>query len=411
MIKRHNSYTTPQNQLSKLALKIVLEYGHNMKKLQLKIKLSLGFIFSVVAVLMFNGCQTSSTDSSSHAENNTAPVDPLKLQKAAGEISVMEYNVENLFDALHDKDREDFVFLPASEKNTPEVVAFCKTQNSNSRRKECEELDWNDDVIKTKLANLAKVIRTVDGGSGPDVLFTEEVENESILKRLVHDQLNDLGYKTVVLIEGPDLRGIDPGFISKFPQKGEAKLHLVPYEDSNPEQLKWAKRSRGILEVTVTLPNQKDVTFLVAHFPSQQNPVAWRRQAVNFAKKLMADYAEQGRAVIFGGDLNITAEEETTQNFFKNDFSSVGQVSHLVGCKQCQGSHNYRGGWSFLDALVYGNGLKAANLELIPESIEVVRTSTNMKRNGAPLAFRPEHEKNMGVSDHFPLYSRLRILK
>lgn len=382
-----------------------------MKKLQLKMKLSLGFL----SALVFVACQSNQkghlSDPSGSASNFSTPSDLSKFQKSADEISVMQYNVENLFDNIHDKDREDFVYLPRSEKSKPEVVAFCKTQKSNSRRSECEDLDYNDEVVNTKLANIAKVIRTVDGGKGPDNLMLEEVENENVLKMLVNKQLSDLGYKTIILIEGPDLRGIDPGFISKFPLKGQPKLHLVPYEDPNPEQLKWAKRSRGILEVTVTLPNKKDLTFLVAHFPSQQNPVTWRRQAVQFTKKLVADYNKQGRAVIFGGDLNITAEEEETQNFFKSDFSSVGQVSHLVGCKSCLGSHNYRGGWSFLDVVVYGNGLKEAKLELIPDSIEVVRTADNMKRNGAPLAFRPENEKNMGVSDHFPLYSKLRVLK
>jgi endonuclease/exonuclease/phosphatase family metal-dependent hydrolase len=382
-----------------------------MKKLQVKIKVSLG----LVAACLLVACQTSSTSVSSknggsQKADETNVVDLKTVTKNPGEISVMEFNVENMFDNVHDTDREDFTYLPIAEKSKPEIIAFCKSQRSNSHRKECEDTDWSDTVVKTKLANIAKVIRAVDAGQGPDNLMMEEVENESVLKRLVNDELGTLGYQTVVLIDGPDLRGIDPGFISKFPLHGKPQLHLIPYEDANPEQLKWAKRSRGILEATVTLPNGKDLTFLVAHFPSQQNPVAWRIQAVKFAKNLIATYTQQGRAVIFGGDLNISAEEEQKQNFFKSDFSSVGQVSHLVGCKECLGSHNFRGEWSFLDALIFSNGLPKANLELIPESIEVVRTAGHMKKSGAPLAFRPE-QKNMGVSDHFPIYSRLKLLK
>ncbi|MFZ3231615.1 MAG: endonuclease/exonuclease/phosphatase family protein [Pseudobdellovibrio sp.] len=381
-----------------------------MKKIHTQIFVLLRLLL-ISLLIFFIGCQTDSLPSVSSSKSEFAkPTDLKKIAKSEDQISVMSYNVENLFDNLHDKDREDFTYLPSIEKNKQEVVSFCETQHSNSRRKECEETDWNDTVVKTKLANIAKVIRAADAGKGPDNLLLAEVENESILKRLVHDELGDLGYKTIVLIEGPDLRGIDPGFISKFPLSGTPILHLIPYQESDPEQLKWAQRSRGILEVSVILPNNRNLTFLVAHFPSQANPSAWRSQAVQYAKDLMSKYSKLGRAVIFGGDLNIISTEENSKGYFKNELSQVGQVSHLVGCKLCLGSHNYRNEWSFLDVLVYSHNLKDASLELIPESIEIVRTADNMKKNGAPLSFDSD-KKNMGVSDHFPLYSRLKILK
>lgn len=367
------------------------------------ILLSLGLIFGVYSGCTVTGSKTGST------RNTRDPIPTELVQKKINEISVMTFNVENLFDALHDKDREDFTYMPLKSKTTLESKNFCAQQKSHYQA-ECNGLDWNEDVVKVKLSKLAQVIRYVDGGKGPDNLLLAEVENLSILKRLAKEELSDLGYQTVVLIEGPDLRGIDPGFISKFPQVGEAKLHLVPYEDSNPDQLKWAKRSRGILEVTVKLPNKKNLTFLAAHFPSQSNPVAWRSQAIQYTKKLMSDYQKQGRAVIFGGDLNITADEEDSEGFFKTQMTEVGQVSHLVGCKGCEGSHFYRGRWSFLDILVYSNNLPtAAKLELIPDSLQVVKVPVHMKPNGTPLRF--DAQKREGVSDHFPLYSRLRLLE
>ena len=123
----------------------------------------------------------------------------------------------------------------------------------------------------------------------------------------------------------------------------------------------------------------------------------------------MTEYQKQGRAVIFGGDLNIIDQEDTEKGYFKTEMSQVGDVSHLVGCKTCLGTHNYRGEWSHLDVLVFGKSLKEANLELIPDSIQVVKTSAHMRRNGAPFRFNAE--KKEGVSDHFPLYSKLKILK
>jgi endonuclease/exonuclease/phosphatase family metal-dependent hydrolase len=379
-----------------------------MQKIQNKFKLSLriSICFSI-ALISFLGCQSGPKKDSTVSSDNQ-PISSELVAKNSDEISVMSYNVENLFDASHDKDREDFTYLPLSQKKTPEVEKFCMEMKNKTYRNECLTLDWNEDVIKTKLKNIARVIRFVDKGQGPDNLLLAEVENESILKRLVKDELSELGYKTIVLLEGPDLRGIDPGFISKFPLVGKPQIHLIPYTDSDPEQLKWAKRSRGILEVTVKTPAHKNLTFLVAHFPSQSNPTAWRAQAIQYAKKLMTEMMKAGRGVVFGGDLNIIDEEEAKQGYFKNEMSLVGQVSHLVGCKTCLGTHNYRGNWSHLDVLVYSNNLEDSGLKLLPDSIQVVKMTENMKRNGTPMRF--DHEKKEGASDHFPLYSRLKII-
>lgn len=380
-----------------------------MQKIQHQFKLSLRqitLVFALSAVLL-----TAFSCSHKEAAVNTdnQPTSPELVAKSDNEFSVMTFNVENLFDALHDKDREDFPYLPLTEKKkSAEVQKFCSEMKNKNYREECEQLDWNESVIQTKLKNVSDVIRYVDHGQGPDNLFLIEVENESILKRLVSERLSDLGYKTVVLLEGPDTRGIDPGFISKFPLL-DKKLHIIPYTDPNPEQLKWAKRSRGILEVTVKAPNGKPLTFLVGHFPSQSNPTEWRAQAIDYAQKLMVQYIKEGRAVIFGGDLNIIDPEEKEKGYFKNKMSQVGDVSHIVGCKSCLGSHNYRGEWSHLDVLVYSKNLKDLGLQLLPDSIQVVKSPGHMRRNGTPLRFNAE--KKEGVSDHFPLYSRIQILK
>jgi hypothetical protein len=323
------------------------------------------------------------------------------------EFSVMTYNVENLFDTIHDKGTEDYPTLPLAEKKkSKEVQKFCAGVKNSYYQKECFEQDWNKDVLEVKLNNLAEVIQSVNNGQGADNMLMAEVENLRVLKMLVNGKLKKLGYKTVVLIEGPDTRGIDPAFVSKFPQVGKAKLHLIPYQDDNADRLKIAKKSRGILEVTVRAPNKKNITFLSAHFPSQANPTEWRAQAIQFAKGLMAQYQKEGRAVIFGGDLNIIATEETENGYFSQEMSAVGDVSHLVGCKSCQGSHNYKGEWSFLDVLVYSKNLKDLGFELLPASIQIVKTTVNSKDNGTPLRF--DEEKKTGASDHFPLFSVIK---
>ena len=329
------------------------------------------------------------------------------VSKSANEISIMSFNVENLFDTVHDEGTEDYTNLPLSEKSKPEVKKFCSEVKNSYYQTECFQKDWNPDVLKFKLSQVAKVLKSVDNGTGPDILTLAEVENLNVLNMLNDQELKSLGYQTIALVEGPDLRGIDPAIMSKFPLAQKPILHIIPYTDSDPEQLKYAKRSRGILEVVLKLPNKKELTVFAGHFPSQMGPTKWRKQATEFATKKMLEYAKLGRAVIMAGDLNITADEESDYGYFSKIFSSAGQVSHLVGCKQCEGSHFYKGHWSFLDAQIFGNKLDQAGLTLIPESITVLKSPAQTKRNGTPLRFN--EEKKEGVSDHFPLYTRLKI--
>lgn len=384
-----------------LTFKPSVAYVFFMKKINFYKLLAVSFTLTLVA-----GCKSTPTQDSVAAPA-PAIIDAKTVAKSDGEMSVMTFNVENLFDTVHDKGTEDYTYLPLkNKKKNKEVQAFCKTVTNSYYQKECYEFDWNKDVLKAKLKNIGDVIKFVDAGRGPDNILLAEVENLRVLKMLVKTQLAKLGYKTVVLIEGPDLRGIDPAFISKFPMVGKPKLHIIPYQDANPEKLKWAKRSRGILEVTIQAPNKKNITFLSAHLPSQSNPTEWRAQAIDFAKNLMLDYQKQGRAVIFGGDLNIIRTEEASKGYYKNVMSQVGQVSHLVGCKHCLGSHNYRGDWSFLDVLIFSNNLKEVGFELLTDSFQVVRSPYNTTAEGTPNRFKPETKT--GAADHFPLYSRVK---
>jgi endonuclease/exonuclease/phosphatase family metal-dependent hydrolase len=326
--------------------------------------------------------------------------------KDTTEISVMNFNVENLFDNIHDDNRSDETYLPLAKKQTPEHKGLCAKMTQIKYREECLKLDWNDDVINAKLKNVSQVILGVDS-QGPDILVVEEVENDRILGRLNKEYLTKAGYQTQVLIEGPDERGIDIALLSRFPLVGSPELHKIPYVAKNDHDKEWMAKSRGILEVQLKLPNQETMTVLGAHFPSQSNPRYWREQAVDYLTKLISERSAKGM-VIASGDLNITHNEEVDARFFHDTFSQVALVSHLVGCKKCDGTHNYRKEWSFLDVLMFSKnmaGQGSASYKLEPESIVVVNKDPIHIWGQYPKRFNPENKD--GVSDHFPLYARI----
>lgn len=321
-----------------------------------------------------------------------------------GSISVMAYNVENLFDTEHDKGTEDFTFLPKSLKSVSEIQRGCLTLTPY-RQKECFETDWNDEKLDLKLARLTDVITQVNSGRGPDLLLMEEVENIKVLERWNQKFLKGLGYQSVVLIEGPDVRGIDVAMMSRLPLDGKPVLHKIPFVATNEKDKEWMGRSRGILEATFVLPDGQKLTAFGVHFPSQHNPTPWREQAIAYLNKLKAGLPKD-RLVIAGGDFNISREEDNKSQLFSEKIGKNWKVSHYVGCEQCVGTHNYKRTWSFLDALIFDQGMMesgSAPWFVDLKSISVPnRSRYQMTRFFTPARF--DENKPAGVSDHWPIY-------
>lgn len=390
-----------------------MKYFHQLKAVfSFEFKSSNGLLMAVLLSVLFVGCKSPYTGgyNAKNGDSNPPPIEepgPSAEAKNPDEISIMSFNVENMFNATHDVGTEDYTYLPLKDKSAPDVQAYCKSVGNPFYREECFTLDWSEEVVQFKLSQVGKVIKHVEKGAGPDVVLVQEVENIDALTRLFKLELAPLKYQTIVLIEGFDLRGIDVGIVSKFPlnKTFPPQLHRIPYTDPK------AARSRGILEVTVDIGKNKPVTFLSAHFPSQSNPTQWRKEAHQFASQLMKDYEAAGRAVIFGGDLNTTEEEDKEEGYISRILASAGDVSHLVACqtRKCTGSHYYRGEWGFLDMIVFGRGLEKLGYRFDPNSFDVVKAPVHLKPDGTPKRFNSV--KREGVADHLPIYTRIKVIK
>ena len=120
----------------------------------------------------------------------------------------------------------------------------------------------------------------------------------------------------------------------------------------------------------------------------------------------------KGQGWVVGGDWNITEEEELKYQLVSKDLAGLGSVSHLVGCKKCRGTHNYRKDWSFLDMLVFSpqflNAEHKGRFRLVPDSITTPKWGLDQtKASGRPKRFDPK--KREGVADHFPIYAELEL--
>lgn len=110
------------------------------------------------------------------------------------------WNVENLF----------------GPEDHPHRIDWVKEQVKS------DLMGWSEQMYRTKLAQLAKVIVAMKDGAGPDILGVCEVEDEYVLGDLsdiLNDQLHDRDYGIVYATNDASFRGIDTAFIydmSKF---------------------------------------------------------------------------------------------------------------------------------------------------------------------------------------------------
>lgn len=327
---------------------------------------------------------------------------------AGPRVTIMSYNVENLFDTQHDAGTEDFTFLPLALKKEASIKAGCEKNSSEYRKKECLETDWNEDILKKKLSRVAEVIKQIGDGKGPDIQILVEVENKRVVERLRDDYLKESGYQTAVVIDSFDPRGIDPGVLSRFPMWREPKILKIPLKALDKDGEWSAEKTRGILEVPVTLPDGSKALVYAVHFPSQSNPVYLRAQATAFLNQIEKDLPADVIAIV-GGDFNITREEDDKEGFFKSTLNEKWAVSHLEGCKSCEGTHYHhpKTEWSFLDAiLVRRTSTVKTSWQLDPNTVRVPNdVKSQINRYGSPARF--DADSPWGVSDHWPIYAEI----
>ena len=317
----------------------------------------------------------------------------IALPAQAETISIMTFNVENLFDNSHDAGKNDETYLPAARKKSKIHIEKCNRIQVRRWRDQCLYWDWNDAVVERKLDVITESIKQVNRGQGPDIIAFQEIENISILERLRNEKLSGLGYQPGVLIEGKDRRGIDVAFLAKHPAVG-AKLHEIKF----PKSLK--KRvgdTRPILEVTFKLPTGDLLTGFSVHFPAPYHPTEMRESAYTTLNKIVGDLPED-RAVFAAGDFNTTREEDANKNMLERWVRPTWQVAHDL-CKGCPGTSYYppKDDWSFLDMIFW----RASDEWDMRRSYLANKTRAQRNRDGTPKRF--ELPEASGVSDHWPL--------
>ena len=330
-------------------------------------------------------------------------VDPATGPASVPRVSIMTFNVENLFDNVDDPGKNDLTYLALSAKQSEEHKAVCGEIEVDRWRDQCLNWDWSDDIISHKLEVVAGVILQVNDGRGPDIVALQEVENLGILERLRNEHLADAGYNESILIEGHDLRGIDVAFLTRLPLAGPPTLHRTDF--GNAEQERVAD-TRGILEATFELPDGSLLTGYAVHFPAPFHPTEMREAAYRHLNGLRSALPPD-RAAFAAGDFNTTSVEDREKAMLERFVRPDWTVAHEAGCEGCPGTSYYarRDDWSFLDMILWspaiGRGEKTT-WALRADSVQIAnRAPGQVRPDGTPWRF--EMPGGAGVSDHWPV--------
>lgn len=336
---------------------------------------------SFALLLLSSGC----------AERKTASVDE-PVATEADRLSVMFYNVENLFDLEDDPDTFDEDFTPNGK------------------------LTWDQGRLDTKMLNLGKVVAAA-ADEMPDILGLCEVENLGVVEAFAQSAyLKATPYK-IIHKESPDGRGIDVALLynsskvslsevnyiqSKLPAGDRPNTRLVLHAkgDINGEEMHvfvnhWPSRSGG---KDATEPNRLTVAYNV-------------RQEVNSVLESNKD-----AYILLMGDFNDHPNDKSMVEVLSAGRKGEKLLYNLMWEKHKlgEGSYNYRGEWGALDQFIVSQNLvDGASVDVVESTVRFVREEWMMYTNdkGEVYPSRTYGGPNYygGYSDHLPIYMELKL--
>ena len=260
--------------------------------------------------------------------------------------SVGFYNLENLFDTIHDKGKNDYEFLPDGTNK------------------------WGTLKYTNKVKNMAKVLNEM----GTDVLpmgmaavGVSEIENSRVLKDLVeHEILAPRGWD-FVHIEGPDRRGVDCALLYNPKLFKPISSKLAPYTTEDNDT---TYKTRGFLIVSGEMGGEM-VHIIVNHWPSRyaKSPARERAGAlVRILKDSLMTEMPDSKVLIMG-DMNDDPDDKSMKNCLGavREREEIKSSSDLYNPwwnilrKKGLGTLKYNGKWNLFDQIVLSGNTIGSN--------------------------------------------------
>lgn len=307
--------------------------------------------------------------------------------------SVAFYNLENLFDTIHDAGKNDRDFLPEGSYR------------------------WTSEKYFAKLHNLAKVLGSLSRDvvpEGPAFIGVAEAENRRVLEDLVKQP--EISNYQFVHYEGPDRRGIDCALLYDPAQFSVTSSRLVL---SEPYQGDTVHLTRGFLVVDGRLAGER-VCVIVNHWPSRgaESPVRVHaaRQVKALKDSLMR--ADKKLKLVVMGDMNDDPMDESMKELGARKYKKQVKKGDFYNPwwetleDKGVGTLLYRGKWNLFDQIVISRPLLKSRKGLRYDDHEVFLRDYLIqqegKYKGSPLRTHAGRSWLNGYSDHLPTILYLR---
>lgn len=337
-------------------------------------------------------------------------------------ITILSYNVQNLFDA---------------ERDGTEYRGYDPARGA-----------WDAQIVAAKAGRLARVIRRAPRG-GPDVLCLQEVENRRVLELLATQHLEGMGYRAGAVTETAG-SPVQVGLLSRLPVEA-VRVH-APVSGWPPARREEnpAGVLRSVLEVRLSADGRR-LHLFVNHWKSRAGGAAQTAPARRAAARVVArriralQAADPGAEIVVCGDLNTEPDTFTRTGgayptalmpleaadggphalLVSPDAAAVRAATRQApaavgappagrgpvlfspwGLTEAPGSYVYRERWERIDHTLVSAGLLDAS-GLRVSAFDVVRPPFATEQSGYPKASpRPARGRPAsigGYSDHFPV--------
>jgi predicted extracellular nuclease len=322
------------------------------------------------------------------------------LPSPKNSLTVVFYNVENLFDIYNDPKTNDDEFTPGSPKQ------------------------WNEEKYKKKITDIAKVLSSINEKELPSLIGLAEVENQKVLEDLVASSKLKKGKFGIVHYDSKDERGID---VALLYNKDEIELldsKAIPVVFGfDVEDV-----TRDILYVKCRIKGDEIYHLFVNHWPSrtpneQDSEIKRITAAVALRKEVdnILNFENNARIIIMGdfndeptnkSVLQILGAGNKRKNFNYRDLYNMMYDIHNVSN---EGSVTYKDSWQMFDQLIISPSLfnTTRGYYLTFTDGKVYKDESVLFKNEQTGFTSPNKTYGGdtyygGVSDHLPVYLILK---
>jgi endonuclease/exonuclease/phosphatase family metal-dependent hydrolase len=311
------------------------------------------------------------------------------LTLTAQRLTVVELNVENLFDTQHDTLKNDYEFLPDGSYHWTRTRYWRKLNRVGQTIIACGGAVGNERA-------------KADMWSLPDLVGLCEVENDTVLRDLTKRSLLRKARYEYVMTDSPDARGIDVALLYSpftFQLLHSYSLRVVPLKDMRP--------TRDILYAAGRLLNDDTLHVFVVHAPSRSGGEHATRPNRRLVAERLIGAVDSIRALspdahlLLMGDFNDYADSPALQLLEQHGLVNVSKGAQ--GSNGAKGTYRYQGDWGSLDQILTSRSLaQRVDTCIIYDAPFLLEKDTKYggvkpKRNYLGPRYRN------GFSDHLPL--------